>query len=96
MVYTDISADGMQTGVSVDAYRRLIAQVGQGVAVIASGGVASLSDIRALAAVGPPLEGAIVGRALYEGAFTVEEAVEAARHGGGGGAGAAGALGGGA
>jgi phosphoribosylformimino-5-aminoimidazole carboxamide ribonucleotide (ProFAR) isomerase len=48
--------------------------------VIASGGVGSLEDLRALAALrsaGRPLAGVIVGRALLEGRFRVEEAVEA-------------------
>ena len=46
--------------------------------VIASGGVSSLDDLRAIAALAPlGVEGAIVGKALYAGAFTLEQALEA-------------------
>lgn len=78
LVYTDISRDGMQTGVSVDAYEE-IAEVA-GFPVIASGGVSTLDDFRELAALGPDtIEGAITGRALYEGAFKLKHAILAAR-----------------
>lgn len=78
LVYTDIARDGMQTGIDVDAYRK-VADVA-GFPVVASGGIASLADIRALADAGEGvIEGAITGRALYEGAFTLEEALAAAR-----------------
>ena len=78
LVYTDIARDGMQTGIDVDAYRK-VADVA-GFPVVASGGIASLSDVRALADAGEDvIEGAITGRALYEGAFTLEEALAAAR-----------------
>ena len=74
LVFTDIARDGMQTGVNAAAYRH-IAEVA-GFPVIASGGVATLGDLRALAALGDGvIEGAICGRALYEGAFTLEEAL---------------------
>ena len=77
LVFTDISRDGMQTGVDADAYRH-IAEVA-GFPVVASGGISSLADIRALAAAGPEvIEGAITGRALYEGAFTLADALAAA------------------
>ena len=78
LVYTDIARDGMQTGVDVDAYRT-VADIA-GFPVVASGGIASLSDIRALAETGSDvIEGAITGRALYEGAFSLEEALAAAQ-----------------
>lgn len=77
LVFTDINRDGMQTGIDVDAYRRVAALFGA--PVVASGGVTSLDDLRALAAAGPDvIEGAITGRALYEGNFTLEEALAAA------------------
>lgn len=77
LVFTDISRDGMQTGIDADAYRH-IAEVA-GFPVVASGGISSLDDIRALAAAGPEvIEGAITGRALYEGAFTLADALAAA------------------
>ena len=77
LVFTDISRDGMQTGIDADAYRH-IAEVA-GFPVVASGGISSLADIRVLAAAGPEaIEGAITGRALYEGAFTLADALAAA------------------
>ena len=77
LVFTDISRDGMQTGVDVDAYRHVASVAG--FPVVASGGIASLDDIRALAAAGPAtIEGCIIGRAIYEGSFSLEEALAAA------------------
>jgi len=74
IVYTDISRDGMLSGVnlagSVDLARA------SGLKVIASGGVSSLDDIRALAAhEADGVEGVIVGQALYTGQFTLPEAL---------------------
>ncbi|WP_018867643.1 MULTISPECIES: 1-(5-phosphoribosyl)-5-[(5-phosphoribosylamino)methylideneamino]imidazole-4-carboxamide isomerase [unclassified Thioalkalivibrio] len=76
-VYTDIARDGMMKGPNVEATARLASNVR--VPVIASGGISSLDDIRNLAAREEDgITGAIVGRALYEGAFTLEEARAAA------------------
>ena len=72
-IVTDISRDGMLTGPDVDGLAALAARTS--VAVIASGGVGSIDDLRALAATG--VAGVIVGKALYEGRFTVEEAIAA-------------------
>jgi phosphoribosylformimino-5-aminoimidazole carboxamide ribotide isomerase len=81
LVYTDISRDGMQTGINAEAYRSIAAAAR--FPVVASGGVSVLDDIRALAALGDGVvEGVISGRAIYEGAFTVEEALAAAGEGG--------------
>lgn len=80
VVYTDISRDGMQTGINAAAYRDLSAS--RSMAVIASGGITTLDDVRALAAIGGTLEGAIVGTALYEARFTLPEAIAAGRSGG--------------
>lgn len=78
LVYTDIARDGMQTGIDVEAYRH-VAQVA-GFPVVASGGITSLDDIRALAeAGGDVIEGAITGRAIYEGSFSLAEALAVAR-----------------
>jgi phosphoribosylformimino-5-aminoimidazole carboxamide ribotide isomerase len=78
LVFTDVARDGMQTGIDAEAYRN-IAEVA-GFAVVASGGIATLDDLRRLAALGDDaIEGAITGRALYEGAFTLEEALAAVR-----------------
>ncbi|HUH40295.1 MAG TPA: 1-(5-phosphoribosyl)-5-[(5-phosphoribosylamino)methylideneamino]imidazole-4-carboxamide isomerase [Castellaniella sp.] len=66
IIYTDIGRDGMLSGVNIEATVRLARHVR--IPVIASGGVASLDDIRALCAVeGDGVEGAILGRSLYEG-----------------------------
>lgn len=77
LVFTDIARDGMQTGVDVDAYRAIARTAG--FPVVASGGISTLDDIRRLAAVGDGvIEGAITGRALYEGSFALEDALAAA------------------
>ena len=68
IIYTDISRDGMLTGVNVEATVRLAR--GLSVPVIASGGVASLDDVDALCAIEHEgIDAAIVGRAIYEGAL---------------------------
>ena len=74
LVYTDVSRDGMLTGPDLAGARRLTAA---GAEVIASGGVATLDDIRAAREAG--LAGAIVGRALYEGRILLPDALQAAR-----------------
>ena len=80
LVFTDIARDGMQTGIDADAYVRMARLAG--FPIIASGGIAGLEDIRSLAELGPRLvEGAICGRALFEGNFTLEEALAAAGEG---------------
>ena len=80
LVFTDIARDGMQTGIDADAYVRMARLAG--FPIIASGGIAGLEDIRTLAEFGPRLvEGAICGRALFEGNFTLEEALAAAGEG---------------
>jgi phosphoribosylformimino-5-aminoimidazole carboxamide ribotide isomerase len=71
-VITDISRDGMLVGPDVDGL--VAAAAATGVPVIASGGVGTLAHLRALAAF-PRLGGVIVGKAIYEGKFTVAEAV---------------------
>ena len=77
LVYTDISRDGMQTGINAPAYSHVASVAG--FPVVASGGVSTLDDIRALVALGPDaIEGVIAGRAIYEGAFTLPEALAAA------------------
>ncbi len=73
-LYTDVSRDGMLSGVNVDATAALARETG--LQVIASGGVSTLDDIRALASSG--VTGAVVGMALYDGRFTLREAIDAA------------------
>jgi 1-(5-phosphoribosyl)-5-[(5-phosphoribosylamino)methylideneamino] imidazole-4-carboxamide isomerase/N-(5'phosphoribosyl)anthranilate isomerase len=77
-VVTDVSKDGTLSGPNLE----LLTQVGErtGAAVIASGGVSSLDDLRAIAALaGRGVEGAIVGKALYAGRFTLAQALAAVR-----------------
>ena len=75
-VITDISRDGMLTGPDVVGLAQAVAATE--VPVIASGGVSSIDDIVALAAI-PGLGGVITGKAIYEGRFTVAEALAALR-----------------
>ena len=74
LVFTDVARDGMRSGIDAAAYARIADAAG--FPVVASGGISSLDDLRALAALGDCIEGAIVGRALYEGEFSLEEALE--------------------
>ena len=75
-VITDIGRDGMLAGPDVEGLAAAAARTD--IPVIASGGVATLADITALAAV-PGIAGVITGKAIYEGRFTVEEALVACR-----------------
>jgi phosphoribosyl isomerase A len=73
-VITDVLKDGMLRGPNLDLYRDVCARTKA--PVVASGGVSSLADLRALASLVPiGVEGAIVGKALYAGAFTLAEAL---------------------
>jgi phosphoribosyl isomerase A len=73
-VVTDIRRDGMLAGPNLDLLREVC--VHTPAPVIASGGVSTLADLQALAALEPVgVEGVITGKALYAGAFTVEEAL---------------------
>jgi phosphoribosylformimino-5-aminoimidazole carboxamide ribotide isomerase len=73
IVYTDISRDGMMQGVNIEATVELAQAVS--VPIIASGGISSLADIRALCeAQQEGIMGAIIGRALYEGDIDLAEA----------------------
>lgn len=80
LVYTDIARDGMRTGISAGAYKGVSSAAG--FPVVVSGGVSTLEDVRTAAALGKDVvEGIIVGRAIYEGAFSVEQALETAAWG---------------
>jgi phosphoribosylanthranilate isomerase len=75
-VVTDVRRDGTLTGPNVELLQQVCAATDR--PVVASGGVSSLDDLRALAALVPTgVEGAIVGKALYAGAFTLPEALAA-------------------
>ncbi|WP_324715638.1 1-(5-phosphoribosyl)-5-[(5-phosphoribosylamino)methylideneamino] imidazole-4-carboxamide isomerase [Carboxydochorda subterranea] len=74
---TDVAADGTMRGHDPSA---ALAVAGAGLQVLAAGGIGSPHDVERLAAL-PALRGAVVGRALYEGALAVREAVDAAARG---------------
>ena len=79
-VVTDVTKDGMLQGPNLDLYRDLCGFTAR--PVVASGGVSSLVDLRALAGLVPlGVEGVIIGKALYAGAFTLEQALELTRGG---------------
>lgn len=74
-IFTDIATDGMLSGPNLVAVERLAVETGK--SVIASGGVSELADLRALKElVNQGVSGAIVGKAIYEGRFTVPEALK--------------------
>jgi phosphoribosylformimino-5-aminoimidazole carboxamide ribotide isomerase len=75
ILFPDVDVEGQLEGVRTDAVRRVVDAVD--IPVVASGGVASLSDVRALADAGAAA--IVVGTALYEGEFTLEAAMDAVR-----------------
>ena len=80
IIYTDISRDGMLTGVNVPATLQLAEK--SGLAVIASGGVKGMEDILALQPLTKRgIEGVIIGKALYTGAISLADALRVARGG---------------
>jgi phosphoribosylformimino-5-aminoimidazole carboxamide ribotide isomerase len=78
IIYTDIKRDGMGTGVNIEATKELAKAVS--IPVIASGGVATIADIEKLLAIDDcEIYGVIIGRALYTGAISLEEAIKESR-----------------
>ncbi|MDE2059330.1 MAG: 1-(5-phosphoribosyl)-5-[(5-phosphoribosylamino)methylideneamino]imidazole-4-carboxamide isomerase [candidate division NC10 bacterium] len=78
IIYTDIERDGMLTGPNLGALQQM-AQAARH-PIIASGGIATLDDVRRLAKLEPTIViGALVGKALYEGRFSLKDAIAAAR-----------------
>ncbi len=75
MICTDISRDGAMRGANLELYRKLAKR--QGLQLVASGGVSSLDDIKALRQM--DLYGAILGKAYYTGAVDLADALEAAK-----------------
>ena len=75
MICTDISRDGAMRGANLELYRSLAKR--QGLQIVASGGVSSLDDIKALREMN--LYGAILGKAYYTGAVDLADALEAAK-----------------
>ena len=77
-VVTDVTKDGTLQGPNLELLREVCAATKK--PVVASGGISSLEDIKALCALSQVgVEGAIVGKALYAGAFTLEQALEVTR-----------------
>ena len=73
IIYTDIGRDGALTGLNIDATVKLADTVS--IPVIASGGLASMADVDALIREGEFIDGAIAGRALYDGRLDAHEAI---------------------
>lgn len=78
VIYTDISRDGMLTGPNIEATAKMVESLS--IPVIASGGVSSIDDIKALMTI-KGLYGSITGKAIYSGTLDLKEAVEAAGSG---------------
>jgi len=78
VIYTDIATDGMGTGPNLPALRELAAAVPE-LAIIASGGVATVGHVQALAQAGRSIEGVIIGKAIYDGKLKLSDALAAAR-----------------
>jgi len=77
IIYTDISRDGTREGINIEETRKIAQAVN--IPIIASGGVATLDDIRRLKPLEPEgVEAVIVGRALYAGAFNFQQAASIA------------------
>ena len=75
IIYTDISKDGMMEGPNLEKTELIVKKTWMN--LIASGGISSLEDIRKVRATGA--SGCIVGRALYDGAFTLQDAMKASK-----------------
>ena len=75
VIYTDIARDGMLQGPNLTALRDIVAR--SSMPVIASGGITKAEDIRAIKSLGPRIEGAIVGKALYDGKLDLQAAIAA-------------------
>ena len=74
---TDVTKDGTSRGPNIDLLRQMCERTDK--PVVASGGISSLEDLRALRELVPTgVEGAIVGKALYAGKFTLPEALDVA------------------
>lgn len=82
VVYTNIANDGMMQGIDPATIEDMVQLARMGFSVIASGGVTTLQDVRNLVEAqrrAPTLNGAIIGRALYEGTIRLPEALELSR-----------------
>jgi phosphoribosylformimino-5-aminoimidazole carboxamide ribotide isomerase len=77
IIYTDIQRDGMLEGPDLGGLADIVSATQ--IPVIASGGISSIADIRAVSALTTRVGGAIIGKALYDGRLTLEAALAAAR-----------------
>jgi phosphoribosylformimino-5-aminoimidazole carboxamide ribotide isomerase len=77
VIYTDISRDGMLSGPNMPALKEVVEY--SAFPVVASGGITRVEDLKAVQALGPRIEGAIVGKALYDGKLDYRVAVAALR-----------------
>lgn len=75
VIYTDIARDGMLNGPNLPALKEVVAS--SSFPVIASGGISRIEDLLAVRSLGPGIEGAIVGKALYDGKLDYQTAVAA-------------------
>lgn len=75
VIYTDIARDGMLSGPNIPALEEIVAH--SSCPVIASGGISRIEDLLAVRSLGPRIEGAIVGKALYDGKLDYRAAVAA-------------------
>ena len=79
VIYTDIARDGMLSGPNIPALQEVV--VNSSFPVIASGGISRVEDLLAVRALGPQVEGAIVGKALYDGTLDYRAALAALSQG---------------
>jgi phosphoribosylformimino-5-aminoimidazole carboxamide ribotide isomerase len=75
VIYTDIARDGMLDGPNIPALREVVER--SSFPVIASGGISRIEDLRGIQSLGPRIEGAIVGKALYDGKLDYRAALAA-------------------
>jgi len=75
VIYTDISRDGMLSGPNVSALKEVVEY--SSFPIIASGGISRVEDLLAVRSLGPRIEGAIVGKALYDGKLDLRAAIAA-------------------
>ncbi|MCC7230645.1 MAG: 1-(5-phosphoribosyl)-5-[(5-phosphoribosylamino)methylideneamino]imidazole-4-carboxamide isomerase [Fimbriimonadaceae bacterium] len=76
-ILTDIATDGTLAGPNLDMLNKFVRELDR--PVIASGGISSLEDLMTVSKIQPPIEGTIVGKALYERRFTVAQAISSVR-----------------